>query len=120
MESVRQRQVNELVKRHFSQVLIEQGRTIYGDAMVSVTNVQVSPDLSQSRIYLSIFNADNKDEIIQMINMHHHQLKQALAHRIRRHVRRIPQVEFYLDELVDEIYRVDKLFDKIDVKSEEE
>ena len=120
MESVRQRQVNELVKRHFSQVLIEQGRSIYGEAMVSVTNVKVSPDLSQARIYLSIFNSENKDEVIQMINMHHHHLKQALAHRIRNHVRRMPRIEFFLDELVDEIYKVEALFDNIDIKNEEE
>lgn len=119
MESKRQRQVNELIKRHFATILTEQGRNIYGQAMVSVTNVIVSPDLGQAKIYFSVFNHDNKEEVLTFLDMHKHQLKQALAYRIRNHVRRIPKIYFYMDETVDEIYRVDALFTKIGDREEE-
>ena len=40
-------------------------------------------------------------------------LRQSLAHRIRKHVRRIPNIAFYIDETMDEMYRVDALFNRL-------
>jgi len=41
-------------------------------------------------------------------------LKQSLSNRIRKHVRRIPEFQVYLDETLDEMYRLNKLFNKLD------
>ncbi|NNF35135.1 MAG: hypothetical protein HKN68_13560 [Saprospiraceae bacterium] len=51
-----------------------------------------------------------------MCDKHHHGLKQSLVQRIRKHVRRIPNIEFYLDDTLDEIERIDALFDKLKKK----
>src|SRR5690625_5740207 len=68
MQNKRQSQVGELIKRHFSNVLINQGRYIYQDALVSVTNVVMSPDLQHAKIYLSIYNSnDDKEELIDSL-----------------------------------------------------
>ena len=45
-----------------------------------------------------------------------HRLKQSLAHRIRRHVRRIPEIDVYIDDTLDEMYKLNKMFDKINEK----
>lgn len=113
MNSKRQQQIGELIKRSFSNVLQQQGIYIYGDALVTVTSVQVSPDLSMAKIYLSIYNTENKDQVLTQLIHHTHPLKQELASRIRNQVRRIPQIYFYRDEIVDEMYHVDELFEKI-------
>ena len=47
METKRQLQLGELIKRNFSLVLQQEGRYIYGDILVSVTKAIISPDLSQ-------------------------------------------------------------------------
>ncbi|MCB0660909.1 MAG: 30S ribosome-binding factor RbfA [Saprospiraceae bacterium] len=113
MESKRQMQINELIKRSFSPVFQEYGFQMYNPAFVSVTSVQISPDLGQAKIYLSIFNTDSKEEVLKTIINHTHVLKQALAKRIRHQVRRIPQIYFYNDETVDEMERVDAMFEDI-------
>lgn len=113
MESKRQRQVNEIIKRHFSTVLLEEGRTLFGDALVSVTNVVVSPDLGQAKIYVSVFNAESKEAILGILQENMYLLKQSLARRVRNHIRRMPRIMFYIDDLVDQMYQVDALFDKI-------
>ncbi len=113
MESKRQLQVGELIKRNFSQVLQESGRNIYGNILVSVTNALVSPDLSQVKIYVSVFGTENKQEVLLMMEENAHYLKQALVKRIRKHIRRIPEVYYYLDDTLDEMYRVDDLFKKL-------
>ncbi|OAV43573.1 30S ribosome-binding factor RbfA [Lewinella sp. 4G2] len=112
MESKRQRQVAELIKRNFSSVLQSEGSYVYGtEPLVTVTEVHPTPDLSQCKIYVSIWNTERKEEVIQQMNEEHHRLKQGLAHRIRKHVRRIPAIAFYIDETLDEMNRVDDLID---------
>ena len=113
MESKRQRQVAELVKRNFSLVLMEEGLYIYGEAMVSVTEVKMSPDLRLAKIYVSIFNADDKEEVYQLLLAATPKLKQELVKKIRKHVRRIPEIKIFRDDLLDEIYRIDDMLNNL-------
>ena len=113
MQSKKQQQVGELVKRNFGMVLLEKGANIYNDALVSVTSVIMSSDLSLAKIYLSVYNTDNKLEIIQLLQNETPGLKSELVRRIRRHVRRIPDISLYMDDTLDEMYRVDALFDRL-------
>ncbi len=120
MESKRQRQVGVVIQRHFSDVLREEGPYIYGtQPLVSVTHVLMSPDLGLAKIYVSVWNTENKQAVLLQMEDQHHRLKQQLASRVRKHVRRIPHIDFYLDETLDEIEKVETLFAKIDSKEEE-
>lgn len=113
MDSKRQLQLGEMIKRSFAPVFQEQGTYIYGSAFVTVTSVKVTPDLAQAKVYLSIFNAADKAAVLQKIVNHTHVLKQALAARIKNQVRRIPSVFFYFDETIDEMFKVDAMFKNI-------
>ena len=117
MESKRQLQVAELIKRNFGTVLQEEGIYIFGEAFVTITAVKLTPDLSMAKLYFSIFNTEDKNEVILL--MRKNMLKRALVIRIRKHVRRIPDLAFFEDETLDEMYKLNKLFDKLN-KGEEE
>lgn len=113
MQNKRQQQVGELVKRHFSVVLQQEGSYIYQDALVSITNVIMSPDLKYAKIYLSVYNREDKANVILELEAEKSRLKSAFGTRIRKHIRRIPEIDFYLDDTLDEMYRVDNLFGQI-------
>lgn len=115
MESKRQRQVAEQIKRNFSIVLQQEGSYIYGpEPLVTVTEVHPTPDLSMCKIYVSIWNTDSKQTVIMRMNEEHMRLKNALAQRIRKHIRRIPAIAFFIDETLDEMTRVETLFDRLE------
>ena len=114
MASKRQLQVAELIKRNFGIVLQDQGTYIYGEAFVTVTQVHVTPDLSMSKIYVSVYNTADKEAVLQLLKHHLHPLKQELSRRIRKHVRRIPDISFFLDDTLDEMYRLNELFDGLE------
>lgn len=117
MASKRQLQVAELIKRNFGHVLREKGSYTYGtEPFVTVTQVQTTPDLSIAKIYLSIYNIENKESVLMQIEQEIHQLKQELAYRIRKHVRRIPDISVFLDDTLDEMYKLNQLFDDINDK----
>lgn len=114
MESKRQRQVAEMIKRNFSIVLQQEGSYIYGtEPLVTVTEVHPTPDLSLCKIYVSIWNTDNKQAVIMQMNEEHQRLKAGLAHRVRRHIRRVPEISFFIDETLDEMNRVETMFDRL-------
>ena len=118
METKRQKQVGELIRRNFSTVLQQEGRYIYDEALVTVTNVVMSPDLGIAKIYLSIYNTDNKQAVLLSMLEDHAHLKQALGHRVRKHIRRIPELEFFMDDTLDEMYRLNNLFDKLHAENQ--
>jgi ribosome-binding factor A len=111
MESIKQRQVAEMVKRNFSTILQEEGSYIYGaEPLVTVTNVKMTPDFAMARIYLSVYNTENKQAVLLEMEEERHRLKQNLGARIRKQVRRLPDISFFLDDTLDEMYRIDSLF----------
>lgn len=114
METKRQRQAAELIKRNFGIVLQNEGTNIYGaEPLVTVTSVKISPDLGLAKIYLSIFNTENKQGVMLAMDDELVRLRQSLAYRIRKHIRRIPEIALYSDDTLDEMYRVDDLFNRL-------
>ncbi len=95
-------------------VLQQEGTYIFGaEPLVTVTSVKMTPDLSLAKIYLSIYNTENKQAVILEMEDQLTQLRQALASRVRRHLRRVPEIAFYEDETLDEMYRINELFNKL-------
>ncbi|MBK6932994.1 MAG: 30S ribosome-binding factor RbfA [Saprospirales bacterium] len=114
MESIRQKQVGELLRRYFGMLLAEEGSLIYGrDKLVTVTGVKMSPDLLIAKIYISVYGTENKQEVILELEDNYPRLRQALGAKAGKHMRRVPQLEFFLDDTIDEMYRVDALLNRV-------
>jgi len=111
MATKRNLQAAEVIKRNMGMVFFQEGGYIYGDALVTVTNVILTPDMGEAKIYLSVYNIEDKQAVVDTISNHTHKLRQSLAYRIKKHVRRIPTIQFFIDETLDEMYRLNALFD---------
>ena len=115
MGSKRELQVAETIKRNFSVVLQQEGSYIYGaEVLVTVTSVKMSPDMGIAKIYLSVYNTEDKQSVILLMEEQYHRLRQSLATRVRKHMRRVPELQFYEDDTLDEMYRLRDLFDKLE------
>lgn len=115
METKKQKQVSEIIKRNFGMVLQQEGSYIYGvETLVTVTAVKMSPDLGIAKIYVSIYNTINKQAAVLELNDNLVRLRQSLAYRIKKHVRRIPHIQIYQDDMLDEMYRLNEVFDRLD------
>ncbi|MFT6147650.1 MAG: ribosome-binding factor A [Saprospiraceae bacterium] len=114
MGSVRQKQTESMLQREMSVIIRQEGAYIYGSqALVTITNVKLSPDFGEAKFYLSVFNIEDKQSVIIQLDDDLVRMRQLLAGRIRKKIRRIPTVSFYLDDTLDEMYRLNNLFDKI-------
>lgn len=114
MESIRQKQVGELLRRYFGMILTEEGSMIYGrDKLVTVTGVKMTPDLLIAKVYISVYGTEHKQEVILELEENYPRLRQALAAKIGKQMRRMPALEFFLDDTLDEMYRVEALLNRV-------
>ena len=109
----RMNQIAAIVQREISVVLQREGSYIYGNAFVTVTQVNMTSDLGIARIYLSVYNVENKQSVIDVVQLNVQRLRNELAYRVKRHMRRVPVLEFYEDDTLDEMYRLRGIFDKM-------
>ena len=117
MDSRRQQKVASLIKEEFTDILLKSGRSFYGKAFVTVTNVKVTPDLATVRFHLSVMGGD-KDLVIEQLQDKKNEIKKILGDKLRFNLRRVPELEFYLDDTLDDVFRMEELFKKI--KSEDD
>lgn len=95
-------------------ILSEEGVNIYGrDKLVTLTGVKMTPDLLVAKLYISVYGTENKQEVILELEDNHTRLRQALASKVGKQMRRVPDIELYLDDTVDEMYRVDNLLNRV-------
>ena len=120
MNPIRQQQVASLIKRNLGEIFTKEGRNIYSNAFVTITQVRLTPDLSIARVYLSVYNVEDKQDIVTMITENEYGIRRLLGNRIRNKVRHIPELEFYLDDTLDEVYKMEKLLDSLDIQPEQD
>jgi len=75
--------------------------------LVSVTKVHVTSDLSIAKIYLSIFPVKDATHYVSTLKENSYQLRHDLAQRMKNQLRRIPDLQFYLDDSLDYIEGID-------------
>ncbi len=117
-ERKRQKQVGSLIQEELSIIFQRLGIHMIGGAMVSVAAVRMTPDLLEARIYLSIYNADNQDEIMEKIQEKQGEIKKQLGNRLRHQLRRIPVLAFYKDDTLDYVFKMEEVFKKIHEKDQ--
>jgi len=109
MENRRQQKVARLVQRALGDIFQKEGSFLFGSALVTISRVYVTPDLLIARVYVSIYNVKDTDEVFGLIEFQKKEIRKLLGNRLRHQLRRIPELEFYKDDSLDEVYRLEKL-----------
>jgi ribosome-binding factor A len=112
MESTRQLKFARLIQKEMAEIFQADTRGIFGNVMITVTIVRVSPDLGVAKIYVSLFPVKDKTKLLEKIKDHTHELRGMLGNRIRHQVRIVPELLFYLDDSLDYAERIDELLKK--------
>jgi len=113
MDSTRQNKFSRLILKEMADLLSREGQNYYGNAFVTVTEVRVSPDLSQAKIYLSLFKEKDPARLLEMIRMHTKEIRGHLGNRIRNQVRVIPELLFFIDDSLDYAEKINNLMKNI-------
>jgi ribosome-binding factor A len=112
-EGKRQKQVAGMIQEEMNTIFQRLGLGIIDGGMVSIASVKITPDLLEARTYISIFNAADKKAVLKKVEERAWEIKKELASRIKHQLRRIPELRFYLDDTLDEVFKMEELFRQI-------
>ncbi len=111
METNRQKKIAGVIQKDLAEVIAkvlrDAGQT---GVIVSVTKVRVTPDLLQSKAYLSVFPVEHANALISDLNEIKHKIKHQIAVLTKHQMRRMPEIQFFNDDSLEYIDTIEKAF----------
>ena len=108
-ETPRQMKINTVIQHEIAYLIQDAIRkSSTPNLMVSVTKVKVVPDISMAKVYISIFPKDKVDMYVENLKTNKNQLRHDLSQKLKSQLRKVPELNFYLDESLDYIEKIDK------------
>lgn len=105
----RTRRVAELIRAELSRLLLAEYQDA-GSGLLTVTRVEVTPDLLIARVYLSIFGGRDPRGLLERLERDTGALRRALASRIK--LKYNPELFFALDPGPEHQDRIDQLIEE--------
>ena len=110
--STRQLKVAREIQTDRAEMIRGKGMAAFGGAMVTVSEVRISPDLSVAKVYVSIFPSEKQSEVMFSLQDQNKALRGELGHKIGKQIRIVPELVFYLDTSIDYAEHIDELLKK--------
>ena len=108
-ETQRQKKIGSVLQRDIVDVL--QKAASQGGMkgiLISVSKVKVTVDLSVAKVYLSIFPNNKGKELLDGIKSNTPLIRHELAQRTRHQLRRMPNLEFFIDDSLEYIDKIEQ------------
>ena len=105
----RQKKIGGILQQDLAEVL-QKAATDGGlrGIIISVSKVNVTTDLSMAKVYLSIFPNKEAKPLLEGIKSNKPLIRHELAQRTRHQLRRMPQLEFFIDDSLEYIDGIER------------
>lgn len=110
--STRMLKVGRELQKDLAEILRRKGMAFFGGAMVTVSEVRVSPDLSVARVYVSVFPSDRQQAVMDILEENIRVIRGELGREVRSQLRIVPELVFALDTSLDYAEHIDELLKK--------
>lgn len=114
-ETQRQKKIGNLLQKDLVDIL--QGSATQGGmrgVIISVSKVKVTTDLSIAKVYLSIFPNEKAVELLSGIKANANSIRHEMAQRMRHQLRRMPELEFFIDDSIEYIDGIERSLKGVD------
>lgn len=111
MNNVRIERINSEIKKILSHIIDTKLRDPQIDAMVSVCDVEVTPDLAEAKVYISSIGNTPKDEVLNRIKGAGGFIRRELSKQIN--LRITPRLNFYLDNSLEYSDKIESILKNI-------
>lgn len=108
MDSTRQQKIAKLIQKELAEIFLQDGLPFY-DCMITVTKTNVTKDLSLARSYISIFNAEDNEQVLKAVKSNIKDIRFRLGQKVKNQLRVIPQLDFFIDDSLDYIENIENL-----------
>lgn len=111
MKPTREEKISRMLQKEFGDIFLLYAKKMQG-VIISVSDVNVSPDFSLARVYLSIFPNEKAQDVFSLINIDQKSLRFELGKRIKESLRIVPEISFVLDDSLNYLEKIDNLLKK--------
>lgn len=112
-EGKRQKQVAGLINEELNGIFLRMGLNMMDGGMVSISSVKITPDLYEARVYLSLFKVASPLDCLKKIQDKSSEIRKELGNRVRHQLRSVPTLQFYIDDTLDYVDKMEELFKQI-------
>lgn len=78
---------------------------------VTVTGCSITNDLYYAKVYVTVLNDENRDNIIKLLNKASNFIERELSHRIE--IRRMPNITFLYDDSIEYANNIENIIERI-------
>ena len=103
--------INAEIQRLLGTIIKELNNPVIEGTIVSVTDVKTTEDLDICKVYISVFDKEKQDEVLNQIKHSAGFIRKTLAPRLD--IRKVPYLEFYLDNSIEYGAKIDAVIDQI-------
>ena len=82
---------------------------------MTLTGVEVSPDLSFAKLFLSVFPIKDAEDVFFGLNEKKSEIRKLLGNKIGKRVRIVPEIAFFLDDTEEKASHIDSLIDSLNI-----
>jgi ribosome-binding factor A len=111
MATLRQNKVSRLVQKEMGDIFQKEARHLFTGGLVTVTNVEISPDLSIAKVYFTVLNL-KPQQIMEMLMEKKSEIRKYLSSRVHSQLRIVPDLRFFIDDSYDAIQHIEQLLKK--------
>ncbi|MDR2912693.1 MAG: 30S ribosome-binding factor RbfA [Alistipes sp.] len=108
-ESTRQQKVARQIQKDLGELFARELAGLVRGAMVTVSQVRMSPDLEYARVWVSVFPFDKHPEIMASLQSNNWLIRRTLGTRIKGQMRVVPELTIVLDDSFEYIDKIDNL-----------
>ncbi|MBO6168916.1 MAG: 30S ribosome-binding factor RbfA [Bacteroidales bacterium] len=108
----RQLKVAREIQRDLAEIIRSKGMAMFGGAMVTVSEVRISPDLSIAKVFVSIFPSDKQDSVMRILEDNKKAIRGELGRQVSSQLRIVPEIDFFLDTSLDYAQHIEELLRK--------
>ena len=110
--STRQLKVAREIQKDLAEIIRSKGMAAFGGAMVTVSEVRISPDLSVAKAFVSIFPSAKQAEVMRKLESDVRVIRGELGRKVASQLRIVPDLVFLLDTTIDYAEHIDELLKK--------
>ena len=112
-KSQRQLRVGEELRHLISKALLRESfyDQIIEDNSITITEVNVSPDLKNAKVYIMPLGGENKFEVLDSLNKSNGRIKKLISSNIN--LRQVPKLQFKIDETFEYAKNIENILQKI-------
>jgi ribosome-binding factor A len=115
MESKRQNKFSRMLQKELGEIFQRDQKHLFHNTFITVTKVNVSPDLGVAKIYLSFLMVKDVEQQMHRIEWLKKDIRKQLGNRISNQVRKVPELVFLHDDSSEYAAKIDTLLANLDI-----